>query len=73
MAGDANQGRTETDIQSKANDTATSLLGLTMVPCIHDKLGDELNDEQLDELADRLEDAVTDEVAATLREARAEA
>jgi len=57
----------------KAKDTATSLLGLTMVPCLDDKLGDELPDEELDALADRLTDAVEDEIATTLREHRGEA
>ena len=56
--------------RQKAKDVSKSLLGLTMVPCLEDKLGDELADEELDALADRLEDAVEDEVAATVKEHR---
>lgn len=56
--------------RQKAKDTTTSLLGLTMVPCLDDKLGDELSDEELDALADRLTDAVEDEIATTLKESR---
>ncbi len=54
----------------KAKDAADSLLGLTVLPCLEDKVGDELSDEELNALAGRIEDAVEDEVAATLRENR---
>lgn len=59
--------------RQKAKDTASSLFGLTMVPCLNDKLGDELSDEQLNALADRLTGAVEDEITATLKEQRGEA
>lgn len=54
----------------KAKETTTSLLGMTMMPCLDDKVGDELSSEELNALAGRIEDAVEDEIAATLRENR---
>lgn len=54
----------------KAKDTADSLLGMTMMPCLDDKVGDELPSEELNALAGRIEDAVEDEITATLRENR---